>query len=100
MTKNVRSLSLHRNTVERRRKREKATNVAKDVEKMTRECDLRAYAVVGIGNNGEAYAVWDTGDCMPLWAFASTIHEILSTDIRNSETKDGWRPSLTVERTE
>lgn len=88
------SLAVHRNTVEARRKRELAKDLQKRTEKMVRDHDIRAYAVVGIGADGKAYAVWDTGAVLPLWAFADTVSTILRNDIACSKVVDDWRPNL------
>lgn len=90
------SLSVHKNTVERRRKRELAKSLSKAVEQLTRESDLRAYAIVGIGADGNAFALWDTGAILPQWAFADTVAHVLREVIRSCGIADDWRPSLTV----
>jgi hypothetical protein len=87
-------LSVHRNTVEARRKRVLAKDLARHVEAIVRENDIRAYAVVGIGSDGQAYAVWDTGAVMPMWAFPATIAHVLEVDMRSSDAEDDWRPKL------
>lgn len=61
-------LSVHRNKLESRRKRALAKELQRDTEKLVRENDIRAYAVVGIGADGKAYALWDTGAILPMWA--------------------------------
>ena len=88
------NLTVHKNTVERRRKRELAKTLKSLVDTLTRENDLRAYAIVGIGADGNAYALWDTGDILPMWAFADTVSHVLREDIRSSNVEDGWRPAL------
>lgn len=89
------SLSVHRNTVENRRKRNMAKDVQKSVEALIRERDIRAYAFVGIGADGAAYALWDTGAILPQWAFPDTIGRALHNDMQNTELQEDWRPSLT-----
>ncbi len=96
MPKSV-ELSVHKNTIEKRRKRELADSMASAARKMTKDCDIRAYALVGIGSDGEAYTSWDTGSVMPMWAFPSTVAEILKTDIgdaRASGVREDWKPAL------
>jgi hypothetical protein len=95
MTKSV-SLSVHKNKVESRRKRELARDVTRGVEAMVRERDIRAYAFVGIGSDGKAYASWDTGNILPLWAFADTVATVLKRDIETADIDDGWVPSLNL----
>lgn len=91
MAKKV-NLSVHKNKVAARRKRNLADALTRDTAKMIKENDIRAYAVVGIAANGEAHALWDTGNCMPLWAFPSVVGEVLRADVAGVE--DEWRPDL------
>lgn len=95
MPKSV-SLSVHRNKVENRRKRDLAKSLTHNVQNMVRENDIRAYAVVGIAADGNAYALWDTGAVLPLWAFADTVAHVLREDIRSADIADDWRPNLTL----
>lgn len=90
------SLSVHRNKVEARRKRELGKNLGQRVNALVKERDLRAYAVVGIASDGTAYALWDTGAILPQWAFADTIATILRKDIAECDVVDDWRPNLTL----
>lgn len=89
-------LSIHRNKVEARRKRELAKDLQNRVEAMVRENDIRAFAVVGIAADGQAYALWDTGAILPMWAFADTVATILKKDIDNCGVVDDWKPNLTL----
>lgn len=93
------ALTMHRNKVEARRKRVLAKELCGRVESLVRERDIRAYAIVGIGADGDAYALWDTGAILPLWAFADTMAHVLREDIRSTEVEDDWRPTLTVKGT-
>lgn len=88
------SLSVHRNKVESRRKRDRAKDLKRGVEAMVRENDIRAYAVVGIASDGKAYSLWDTGGALPMWAFAGTVEQVLRADIESSGVPDDWRPTL------
>lgn len=95
MAKTVR-LAAHRNTVEARRKRILSKEMRTRVERMVRDEDIRAYAVVGIAADGSAHAIWDTGAILPLWAFADTVAHVLREDVRNADIADDWRPALTL----
>lgn len=92
----VSSLHLHKNTVEGRRKRQLAAAVKADVENIIREQDVRAYAFVAIGADGKAYSTWDTGNILPMWAFADTVATVLKEDIKTAGVDDGWKPNLTL----
>lgn len=89
-------LSVHRNTIEARRKRVLAQELRRNAEKMVRDQDIRAYAIVGISADGKAYSIWDTGAILPMWAFADTVAHVLREDIRESAVEDDWRPTLSL----
>jgi len=90
------SLSVHKNKVEAKRKRDLAKTLRDEVEKLTREVDLRAYAVVGIAANGKGYALWNTGAIMPMWAFPDTVSYLLREDMQSQPVAEDWRPTLTL----
>lgn len=88
------SLSVHRNTIAGRKKRELAREASTQVLRLMRQEDIRAYAFVGIGADGKAFTLWDTGSVMPLRVFPAVVREVLSDDIANSAVKDDWRAPL------
>ena len=88
------NLTVHKNTIEKKQKRELAKDAQRRVERVIRECDLRAYAFVGIGADGSAYAVWDTGAIMPMWCFGGAMASILQCDMENEIEGDDWKPPL------
>lgn len=91
-----RSLSVHRNTVEKRRARVLADDLVRQVGSLVKERDIRAYAVVGIGADGKAYALWDTGAVMPMRAFPAVMMQVLADDIAGHDLVEDWKPALTV----
>lgn len=92
----VANLHVHRNKVENHRKRVLAKTLKSQVETMVRTEDIRAYAIVGINAEGQAFTLWDTGAVLPMWAFADTVAHVLREDIRESGIEDDWKPTLTV----
>lgn len=94
MSKRPVSLTVHKNTVESRRKRTLARDLQTGVENLVRERDIRAYAIVGIAADGRAYALWDTGAIMPKWAFPATISAVLQRDMESHDVEEDWRPAL------
>jgi hypothetical protein len=88
------SLTAHRNTASRRHKRDLATSLARQVKKMTKDADIRAYAIVGIAADGSGHALWDTGAVLPMWAFADVVAGLLRRDIENNidRIKEDWKP--------
>jgi len=61
------SLQAHKNTVENRRKRSLAKKATSAVEAIIRERDIRAYAFIGIGSDGQAYASWTPVQSCQWW---------------------------------
>lgn len=97
MVKSTVNLSVHRNTVEKRAKRQLGNAFRKDIEKVFRDKDIRMYVFVGIDANGKAQTYWDTGGIIPLWAAPSMVMEILQKSM--GEFDEDWKPPLrTVER--
>lgn len=89
----VKSLSVHRNTIERRHRREVQSAMVRNA-KAIGEGDILAYAIVAIDSDGNGKCAWDTGSALPLWAFADTVRAILDRDIGASGVDDTWKPSL------
>lgn len=75
------SLSVHRNTLWRRKRQEAQRELCHDVRRLATSSDCRAYALVVFDANGEARAIWDTGRIIPEWAFADAIAHVLREDI-------------------
>ena len=90
------SLTVHRNKVESRRKRELASHAKARVEQIIRETDIRAFAFVAINAEGKMFATWDTGAIMPMWAFPAMIGEALRRDMEDVGVSEDWKPNLTV----
>lgn len=88
------SLSLHRNTIEKKQKHELAQRVQKETAKICRDCDIRAFAFVGIDVNGEAHAIWDTGAIIPMWAMGSVVGKVLDADVLNSGVEEDFRAPI------
>lgn len=76
----VKSLTVHRNTIERRQRRD-VQNAMVRASKGIGESDILAYAIVAIDSDGNGGCAWDTGSALPLWAFADTVRTILDRDI-------------------
>lgn len=87
-------LSVHRNTIAGRRKRQRAHEASAQVLRLMRQEDIRAYAFVGIAADGKAYTLWDTGAILPQRVFPGVVREALSDDIHNSGVEDDWRAPL------
>lgn len=89
----TKSLKVHRNTVERRFRKEMQGDMIAAAKSMGKQ-DVMAYAIVAITSDGCALADWNTGSIMPLWAFGPTISAALDQDIRESGVEETWKPSL------
>lgn len=93
MAKTV-TLSVHRNTIQGRRKRDQAKEASARVLSVMRQEDIRAYAFVGIAADGNAFAIWDTGGVMPMVAFPEVVRCMLNEDMSLSGVVDDWRAPL------
>lgn len=78
MAKTV-NLSLHKSQVERRERKAVRGDMVAAAKAMPSN-DIVAWAIVGITRDGNAHAAWDSGQIMPLWAFAPAISRILQCD--------------------
>jgi len=87
------SLSCHRNTIERRVKKQVRSDMM-DCARAHGSQDVVAYAIVSIRADGTSHASWDTGSALPIWAFAPTIFEALKRDVEESGAEETWTPSL------
>lgn len=85
-------LTVHRNTVERRAAKRVRDDMVRSAKTIGSK-DIVAYAIVGIDAQGSLHSLWDTGACIPMWAFPATIAEGLSRDMDGGPEED-WRPSL------
>lgn len=89
----VKSLSVHRNTIERRVRKTVQADMVQSAKSMGTQ-DVVAYAFVAIKADGEAITSWDTGSALPVWAFPPTMAEILRKDIQDNDVEETWTPSL------
>lgn len=87
-------LYVHKNTVEKKRLREKRDDLIRDLKRLLSQNQCRAYAVVVIDSSGDGHTFWDTGSIMPIWAFPGAMHEILKTDVMNSDVEETWKPKI------
>lgn len=99
MAKRV-DLSVHRNSVEKRRRAVVRADLLRAVSKHLREVDVRAYAVVTLAADGCGYAFWDTGACVPMWGFPGLVQGVLARNIEASGVEDDWRPALPIRGSE
>lgn len=94
MTKSPAPFTVHKNTVERRVKRERRDTAVADVRGLMSAHDVRAYAFVGITAEGKAVACWDTGSILPMWGYPEMIAAALRRDMEESGIAETWTPPL------
>jgi len=87
------SLTVHRNTKTRREAKLTRTEMVANAKSMGGSDRIIAYAIVGIGASGEAYASWDTGKAAPMWGFPHLIADVLSTSMRTSGVPEDFEAS-------
>lgn len=91
-TSNIVSLTAHRNTRERRRRRDLRKEMIAAARQMSDAPDIKGYVLVGIGANGAAYCLWDTGQAIPLWSLPGFVHEVVSVEARGFDLPDDFDP--------
>lgn len=90
----VASLTLHKNKLEARRKKDVGRGISAGIAKKVRDADIRAYAFVGIDAGGKAHCLWDTGAIMPMWGFPSAVAVMLQDNMSSSGVDEDWKPAL------
>ncbi len=88
------SLSVHRNTVEKRRRVALRSDLLRAMSGHLRDVDVRAYALVTVSASGQTEAFWDTGAIMPMVGFPAVVGAALQRSIEESGVHEDWRPPL------
>lgn len=86
------SLTVHKNKIESKRKRDLASEV--DFGKLVRDNDIRAYAFVGFDSKGRSFVCWDTGKIMPMWGFPGAVEWAIKIDIERSDIEEDWEAKI------
>lgn len=89
-------LSVHKNTIEKRRKKEIANEITRMGAKMCKDNDIRAYALVGIDAEGKSHCIWDTGNILPMWAFPEVVAAMLRREMEDCGIEEDWKPQLPI----
>lgn len=88
------SLAVHKNRVEKQKRRERVRDMVSGAKKMAQDNDLTAYAIVGITKTGDALACWDTGGSIPMWALPGAVYRVLDMDIAASDAVEDFKAPL------
>jgi hypothetical protein len=88
------SLSAHKSQVERRRRKRVRDEMQKQAKEMASQNNIVAYAIVGLSDDGRAFAAWDTGGVVPMWAMPHTVAELLRADMEQSGVEEDFRKPL------
>ena len=94
MSKKAVNLSLHKSQIERQRRREVRKDMLKAVNGISNSANIVCYAIVGLSDDGRAFARWDTGGVIPIWAFPDTLGEVLRQDIADSGVPEDFKRPL------
>ena len=89
-------LSVHKNTVEKRRKKSVAKGLVQHTSRIVKDYDIRAYAVTMIDSEGEAHCIYDSGSIMPMWCFAETMGAIVKSKMETEPQEETWKPPLNI----
>lgn len=88
------SLTAHKSNIERTRRKTVKQDMQATVRNMSNNGNIVAYAIVGLSDDGRAFAGWDTGGLLPMWAFPDTVCNVLRCDIAESEVDEDFRRPL------
>lgn len=90
MSKKPVSLTAHKSQIERTRRRTVRQDMQQSARQMASQNNIVAYAIVGLSDDGRAFAAWDTGGAVPMWAMPQTVAEILRADLDQSGEDDDF----------
>lgn len=74
------SLTAHRNTKARRQRKQLRTEMVKAVKNMASRHPIVGYVLIGFDRNANAYAAWDTGKAIPLWAMPGYVEKVMDAE--------------------
>ena len=94
MARSTVNLTVHKNRVEKQKRRERVKDMVSGAKKMAQDNDLTAYAIVGITKTGDAMAYWDTGGSIPMWALPGAVYRVLDHDIAASEAAEDFKAPI------
>ena len=94
MARSAVSLTVHKNRIEKLKRRERVKDMVSGARKMAQDNDLTAYAIVGITKTGDALTCWDTGGSIPMWALPGAVYRVLDMDIAASEIEEDFKAPL------
>jgi hypothetical protein len=78
-------LSVHKSNIEKRERRAVRDDLRREVERLTAQATVVAYALVAFDNEGNATASFDTGKIMPLWAFPGACEYVIRTEVERAD---------------
>ena len=94
MARSAINLTVHKNRVEKQKRRERVKDMVSGARKMAQDNDLTAYAIVGITKTGAALACWDTGGSIPMWALPGAVYRVLDHDVAASEVAEDFEAPM------
>ena len=94
MSKKTVSLKAHKSQIERTRRKAIRAEMRDCVGAMASQNNLVAYAIVGLSDDGRAFAAWDTGGAVPMWAMPQVVAEVLRADMDTGEVAEDFKRPL------
>lgn len=78
-------LTVHRSNLEKQERRLIRDDMRREVERLTAQGNVAAYAIIAFTTDGNAAASIDTGKIMPLWAFPGACEYVVKSEIVNMD---------------
>lgn len=88
------SLAIHKSNIERTRRKTVREDMRRSAVMMSNSGNIVAYALVAFSDDGRAFASWDTGGIIPMWAMAPTVSEALRSDIEASGIEEDFKKPI------
>jgi hypothetical protein len=74
-------LSVHKSNLEKRERRTVKREAVGSLNALLAGKEIVAYAIVVFDKSGNAWAAFDTGRIMPLWAFPGACEYVLKSEV-------------------
>lgn len=87
-------LSVHKSNIERTRRKTVREDMRRAAVGMSNSGNIVAYALVAFSDDGRAFASWDTGGVIPMWAAPQTVAGVLRADMDESGIDDDFKKPI------
>lgn len=93
------SLTAHRNTRARRERKQLRTDMVRAARDMASRHPVVGYVLIGFDRNANAYASWDSGKVIPLWALPGYVEKCMDMEVQH-HSACGYNDDFEPQRSE